>query len=105
MRGATLDVFQAIADPNRRKILQLLKKGERPVQELVGSFDVTFGAVSQHLKLLRQAGLVARRREGRKRVYRLNAYPLKQVHDWTAVYEEAWHGRFKKLRARLERDK
>ena len=104
MASAETDVFHAIADPNRRKILHLLNERERPVQELVGSFEITFGAVSQHLKILLQAGLVARRREGRKRIYRLNAEPLKQVYDWTAVYERGWRGRFKKLRAHLEED-
>lgn len=97
-------VFHAIADPNRRRILDLLREGERSVQELVCSFDITFGAVSQHLKILREARLVTRRKEGRKRIYRLEPGPLKQVHDWTGIYEAAWRGRFRKLRAHLERD-
>jgi DNA-binding transcriptional ArsR family regulator len=102
--GAQPNVFQAIADPNRRRILELLRENERSVQELVSSFDITFGAISQHLKILREARLVTRRKEGRKRIYRLRAEPLKQVHDWTAVYEAAWRGRFRKLRKHLEKD-
>lgn len=97
------DVFQAIADPIRRRILELLSEQERPAGELVSSFDVTFGAVSQHLRVLREAGLVSRRREGRQRIYSLRAEPLKRVRDWTAIYESAWRGRLEKLRAHLAR--
>ena len=82
----------------------MLRDGDRPVQELVNNVDVTFGAVSQHLKTLREAGLVSRRKDGRRRIYHLRAVPLKQVHDWTAVYEKAWRGRFRRLRAHLEGD-
>jgi len=95
-------VFQAIADANRRRILDLLRDGDRPVQDLVSEVDISFGAVSQHLRTLREAGLVSRRKDGRRRIYRLEAEALKQVHDWTAVYERAWRGRFARLRARLE---
>jgi len=96
------NVFQAIADPNRRRILDLLMEHDCPVQELVSQVDITFGAVSQHLKTLRDAGLVSRRKDGRRRIYRLHPEALKQVHDWTAVYEEAWRRRLRKLRAHLE---
>lgn len=95
-------VFQAISDVTRRRILELLREGDRPVQELVDEVDVSFGAVSQHLKTLREAGLVSRRKEGRRRIYRLHAEALKPVHDWTAVYARAWRGRFSRLRVRLE---
>lgn len=104
MRASRLpepDVFHAIADPTRRRILELLSEREQPVCDLVGAFDVTFGAVSQHLKILRDAGLVSRRKEGRQRVYRLEGEPLKRVHDWTAIYEKAWRGRFDELRTHL----
>lgn len=99
---AQTNVFHAIADPNRRRILDLLRAGDRPVQELVHEVDISFGAVSQHLRTLREAGLVSRRKEGRQRIYRLRPEALKQVHDWTAVYARAWRGRFDRLRARLE---
>jgi DNA-binding transcriptional ArsR family regulator len=105
MRVATEpNVFHAIADATRRRILDLLRDGDRPVQELVSEVDVTFGAVSQHLKTLREAGLVSRQKDGRRRIYHLRPEALKQVHDWTAVYEKAWRGRFWKLRAHLEKD-
>ena len=95
------DVFHAIADPIRRRVLELLRQKERPVGDLVSAFDITFGAVSQHLKVLREVGLVSRRKAGRQRIYRLEAGPLKDVHDWTAVYEEAWRGRFARLKVHL----
>ncbi|HXV60708.1 MAG TPA: metalloregulator ArsR/SmtB family transcription factor [Vicinamibacteria bacterium] len=98
------DVFHAIADPTRRRILELLRDGDRPVQDLVTRVDVTFGAVSQHLKTLRESGLVSCRKDGRRRIYRLQAEPLRQIHDWTAVYQKAWRRRFRKLRTHLEGD-
>ena len=105
MRGfpadARPDVFQAIADPIRRRVLELLRHDERPAGDLARSFDVTFGAISQHLKVLRDAGLVSRRKAGRHRIYRLEAGPLRDVHDWTVLYEEAWRGRFARLKAYL----
>lgn len=96
------NVFYAIAEPNRRRILDLLNERERPVQELVSEVDISFAAVSQHLRTLREAGLVSRRKDGRRRIYSLRPEGLKQVHDWTAVYDEAWRGRLRKLRAHLE---
>ena len=95
-------VFYAIADPNRRRILDLLRDGDRPVRDLVDEVDVSFAAVSQHLRTLREAGLVSRRKDGRRRIYSLRAEALREVHDWTAVYEKAWRGRFRRLRVRLE---
>lgn len=88
------DVFRAIADPNRRRILDLLHGGERSVRRLVVEFDTSFAAVSQHLRVLREAGLVRRRREGRNQVYSANAVALKHVHDWLARYEAFWRARF-----------
>jgi DNA-binding transcriptional ArsR family regulator len=96
------EVFHAVADPRRRQILHLLMSGERPVQDLVGHFDLTFSAVSQHLRVLRKAGLVARRRDGKSQIYRLRPEPLKDLHDWTAVYEKFWRGRLARLRSLVE---
>lgn len=96
------NIFQVIADPNRRRILDLLVERDRPVQDLVSQVDISFGAVSQHLKTLRDAGLVSRRKDGRRRIYRVHPEALKQVHDWTAVYEKAWRERFRRLRTHLE---
>ncbi len=68
------DIFYAIADANRRKLLDLLAEGEKPVQELVTHFDISFAAISQHLRILYQVGLVARRPVGRQRFYRARRY-------------------------------
>lgn len=98
------EVFQAIVDPNRRRILELLTAGERPVQDIVDRFDLTFSAVSQHLKVLREAGLVARRQAGKSRMYRLRPEPLKDLRDWTEMYEKAWRDRLARLRSVVEEE-
>jgi DNA-binding transcriptional ArsR family regulator len=96
------DVFQAIADPNRRRLLGLLSAGEKPVQELAGHFDITFAAVSQHLSILRDAGLVVSRAQGRQRLYSLDARPLRIVNDWTLQYSDFWKSRLGRLRKYLD---
>ncbi len=88
MPGA--DVFDAIASPVRREILDLLRDGARPVHDLAACFAMTRPAVSQHLRVLRQAGLVAEVRVGRERHYRLDARPLREVSAWAAHHEESW---------------
>lgn len=92
-----MDVYQAIADENRRRLLDLLSEGERSVQELARHFDVTMGAVSQHLKILLASGLVARRKEGRFRFYRVEPEPLAEVHEWTERYSRFWESRLDRL--------
>ena len=92
-----LPVFRAIADPTRRAILDLLMAGERAVNDLLAPFKMTQPAISQHLKVLREAGLVSERRAGRQRLYRLDPAPLKAVHDWTAHYERYWTQKFTDL--------
>ncbi len=84
------DVFLAVADPTRRAILDLLREGEQSVSALTGRFPVTLSAVSQHIRVLREAGLVAARKQGRERVYRLNAVPLRDVYAWAGRYEAFW---------------
>ena len=84
------DVFDAIASPVRRAILDLLQQGSRPVHDLAASFVMSRPAVSQHLKVLREAGLVAEERVGRERHYRLDARPLLGVVDWARHYERFW---------------
>jgi DNA-binding transcriptional ArsR family regulator len=76
------DVFHAIAHPARRAILATLKDGEYAASELAEPFDMTFAAISQHLRVLEQAELVSVRREGRNRIYRLNPKPLRDVESW-----------------------
>lgn len=91
------DIFQAVADPNRRTLLDLLLDGPRPVQDLGAHFDISLAAVSQHLKVLLQAGLVSREVRGKYRYYHAQPVALQQVHDWTEQYREFWEGRLDRL--------
>jgi DNA-binding transcriptional ArsR family regulator len=99
------DVFRAIADPVRRRILVRLVDGEQPASELAAEFDVTFSAVSQHLKLLRDSRLVSERRDGRQRIYRLEPKPLEEVSDWIGHFEQFWAERLGALGTYLKKKK
>ena len=98
----TADVFNAVAEPRRRQILDLLAGGERPVNDLVALLGLAQPQVSKHLKVLREVGLVDVRDEGRQRMYRLNGRPLKPIHDWVKNYERSWNERFDVLDVVLE---
>ncbi|AKF03190.1 ArsR/SmtB family transcription factor [Sandaracinus amylolyticus] len=98
------DPFRAIADPTRRAILDVLAEGERSVSELCACFDVSQPAISQHLAVLRDAGLVVVRAEGRQRIYALHADPLREVHDWSSHYERFWSTKLDALGAVLARE-
>jgi DNA-binding transcriptional ArsR family regulator len=98
------DVFQAIADPTRRQLLEMVADGERPVKALAESFRMSRPAISQHLRVLREAGLVTERKVGRERRYRLRAAPLREVRDWVRQYEWFWQDRFAALGQLLEDD-
>lgn len=98
-----VDPFHAIADANRRKLLDLLRDRERCVRDLVPHLGITVGAVSQHLKILHQSGLVAWRKQGRFRFYRTRAAPLKQVDDWLERYREHWQLSLDRLGDYLDR--
>ena len=96
------DVFAAVADPTRRRVLDLLCRNELPVQRIAAPFAMTRPAISQHLRILRRAGLVQVRRAGRQRFYRLRARPLEEVYDWVRHYQRFWSGKLKALGAYLE---
>src|SRR4051812_37988401 len=100
--ATTADVFNAVAEPRRRELLDVLAGGERPVNELVAALRIGQPQVSKHLKVLREVGLVDVRDEGRRRVYRLNGRALKPIHDWVSGYERAWSERFEALDVVLE---
>ena len=100
--ATTADVFNAVAEPRRREILDVLAGGERPVNDLVGLLDLGQPQVSKHLRVLREVGAVDVRDEGRQRLYRLNGPALKPIHDWVSQYERAWSERFAELDAVLE---
>jgi DNA-binding transcriptional ArsR family regulator len=98
----TTDAFNAVAEPRRREILDLLAGGERPVGDLVRLLGMSQPLVSKHLRVLREVGAVEVREEGRRRVYRLNAQALRPIHDWVAGYERFWLGRLGRLDTVLE---
>jgi DNA-binding transcriptional ArsR family regulator len=99
------EVFQAIADPTRRALLDLLAQRERSVNDLVAQFHVSQPAVSHHLGILRHAGLVKNRRAGRQRLYRLHSRPLREVYDWVAHYERFWTEKLGVLGEHLRRSR
>jgi len=101
---ATTDVFFAIADPTRRRILDLLTPGELTLLALAKQFDVTVSAISQHLRVLREVGLVTVRPSGRERFYRLEPAPLRDVAAWVERYEPFWQTKLDALGDYLEED-
>ena len=98
-----MDVFHAVADPTRRRILDLLAAGERAVMDLVACFRISQPAISQHLRVLREVGLVRIRREGRQRMYSLSPQQLQIIAQWVAHYERFWDQRFENLARYLDR--
>lgn len=100
--ATTTDAFNAVAEPRRRQILDVLAGGEHPVNDLVARLGVAQPLVSKHLRVLRQVGLVDVRDEGRQRMYRLNGRPLKPIHDWVKNYEQTWNERYEALDELLE---
>lgn len=96
------DVFLAIADPTRRTLLDLVSDRERSVKELAAPFRISQPALSQHLKVLRDVGLVQQRKTGRERFYRLDPRPLVDVAAWIVRYEKFWRERLTKLGQVLE---
>ena len=92
--ATTTDAFNAVAEPRRRRILDVLAGGERPVNDLVAILELSQPQVSKHLRVLREVGLVDVRDEGRQRIYRLNGRTLKPVHDWVKAFERTWDERF-----------
>jgi DNA-binding transcriptional ArsR family regulator len=100
--ATTTDAFNAVAEPRRRQILDILAGGERSVNELVAELGLSQPQVSKHLRVLREVGLVEVREEGRQRLYRLNSEPLKPIHDWVKAYERSWSEQFKALDQLLE---
>ena len=100
--ATTTDAFNAVAEPRRREILDLLAGGERSVNDLVARLGLAQPLVSKHLRVLREVGLVEVRDEGRQRLYRLNGRGLKPIHDWVKAYERTWNERLDALDELLE---
>ena len=98
------DLFAALANPTRRDLLGLLLDGPRPVQELAAHFQMARPSVSEHLKVLKDAGLVVERKQGRRRYYHLQGAPLRQISDWLTPYERFWREKLTALRDLLDED-
>jgi len=101
-QNAQGDAFAAIAHPVRRQILDLLSEGESSVVDLARPFSMSRPAVSQHLKVLLDVGLVTVRKVGREQRYRLRTAPLEEVHDWVGHYTRFWEGKLDELGKYLE---
>ena len=97
LRPTTSDVFNAIAEPQRREILSLLAQGERSVNEIVEALGLKQPQVSKHLRVLREVGLVSVREVAQQRFYQINSTGLKPVHDWVKPFEQLWNERFDRL--------
>jgi DNA-binding transcriptional ArsR family regulator len=97
-----MTAYSALAEPSRRQILDLLRDGERSVGELVAQLHLSQPGVSKHLKVLRDAGLVAVRPDGKRRWYGLRAQPLAEVADWLEPYRRHWSARLDALERHLE---
>src|SRR3954470_13557239 len=100
--ATTSDVFNAIAEPQRRQILVLLRAGERPVSQLAQALGMTQPGASKHLRVLREVGLVRDRKDGRQRLYALDAVGLRTVHEWTGGFEQFWNESFDRLDAYVQ---
>lgn len=94
--------FQALADPTRRAVLDLLRRGSQPAGEIAGAFPISRPAISKHLRLLRRAHLVREHREGRNRVYHLNPEPLRAVDSWLEQYRTFWSANLASLKSFVE---
>jgi len=93
----TSDVFNAVAEAHRRQILDALITGEKAVGAIVNDVAMSQPQVSKHLRVLSEVGLVRSRTEGRRRLYRLEAAPLRPLHEWLVKYEQAWNDRLDRL--------
>src|SRR5215813_9183871 len=96
--------FQALADPTRREVLDLLRRGSQPAGQIASAFPVSRPAISKHLRLLRRAHLVREHREGRHRVYQLNPEPLRAVDSWIEQYRTFWSANLASLKSFVEEE-
>src|ERR687897_2040943 len=98
-----MEALEALADPTRRRIVELLAEGDRDVGELVAEFPISQPAVSRHLRVLRAHGLVRARAEAQRRIYSLDAGPLAELDAWLARYRTFWENRLEALETELAR--
>ena len=102
--ATTSDPFNAVAEPRRRAILTYLAPSERPVGDIVSALGLPQPSVSKHLRVLRQVGLVAVRRDGRQAFYRTKAEALRPLHDWSGYFERYWHNQLSRIKNRAEQE-
>jgi DNA-binding transcriptional ArsR family regulator len=95
-------MFEVLAEPHRRRILDLLRERERPVGDLVAALGLSQPGVSKHLRVLRDAGLVEVRTDAQRRLYRIRTEPLREIDEWLAPYRATWAGRLDALEAHLD---
>jgi DNA-binding transcriptional ArsR family regulator len=101
--ATTSDIFNAIAESQRRDILVYLASRERHVSDIVAQFDLSQPSVSKHLRVLRHVGLVNARRDGRQMFYRTNADAVRPLHEWTGIFERYWRHQLARVKERAER--
>jgi DNA-binding transcriptional ArsR family regulator len=100
--ATTSDAFNAVAEPRRREILNYLALQERPVGDIVATLGLEQPSVSKHLRVLRDVGLVRVRRDGRRKVYRINGAAIRPLHEWASTFERYWRHQLNRVRERAE---
>jgi DNA-binding transcriptional ArsR family regulator len=103
--AAHADLFGALADPMRRRIVDLLRAGEQPVNDIVAELDIHQSGVSRHLRILNDAGFVRVRADGPRRLYQLRPEPFRELDAWISGYRRLWEARLDRLAEELERRK
>ena len=102
--STTSDPFNAIAEPRRRHILELVAGDERSVSDIVDALEMGQPSVSKHLQVLRDVGLVTLRREGRRTIVSIKPETLRTIHDWIALFERHWRGQLRRIKAHAEKE-
>ena len=97
-----IDTFQTLADPTRRRVLDALRRGEQPVNDLVAAVGIHQSGISRHLRILHEAGFVTVRPDGQRRLYSLQPEPFRAIEDWLARYRQVWEARLDRFGAALE---
>src|SRR5262245_45427867 len=100
--STTSDAFNAVAEPRRRHILELIAGAERSVSEIADALELQQPWVSKHLQVLRDVGLVTVRRDGRRTMYRTNAERLRTIHEWCGMFAQHWRGQLRRIKAHAE---
>ena len=105
-RASTIsDAFNAIAEPRRRQILELIAADERSVGDIADELELRQPSVSKHLQVLLNVDLVTMRRDGRRTLYRTNAATLRTIHDWSGMFAQHWRGQLRRIKAHAEENK